>query len=291
MFVGALATSVAVWGLPIARDQLFFWLGLGLLAFSVARWRTWGRMVAEWLPFYGLLVGYDLARGAASVADDRAHQGTQIAFDRALAGGTDPTAWLQDHLWTPAHLHVWDYAAWAVYMSHFFVVWIVAAVLWRVRHERFARYAALVVVLTLIALATYWLYPAQPPWLSAREGALAPVDRVVPQVWDQLGVPSAGSLYEDHAFVNAVAAMPSLHAAYPCMLLAFFWPSGRRVRVLLGLYTLAMGTALVYGGEHYVLDILAGWAAAGLACGLVAAGVAIRRRRGAGSVPGHAPAA
>lgn len=291
VFVVALATSVAVWGLPIARDQLFFWLGLGLLAFSVARWRTWGRMVAEWLPFYGLLVGYDLARGAASVSYDSAHQGAQIAFDRALTGGTDPTVWLQDHLWTPVHLHAWDCAVWAVYMSHFFVVWIVAAVLWRVRHERFARYAALVVVLTLIALATYWLYPAQPPWLAAREGALAPVDRVVPLVWDHLGVPSANSLYENHSFVNAVAAMPSLHAGYPCLLLAFFWSAGWRARVPLALYTLAMGTALVYGGEHYVLDILAGWAAVGLTCGLVAAGATVLRRRRVGSVTAHAVAA
>jgi membrane-associated phospholipid phosphatase len=43
------------------------------------------------------------------------------------------------------------------------------------------------------------------------------------------------------------------------MLLLFFWPAGRYVRVGLALYTLAMGFALVYGGEHYVTDILAGW--------------------------------
>jgi membrane-associated phospholipid phosphatase len=41
------------------------------------------------------------------------------------------------------------------------------------------------------------------------------------------------------------------------------------VRVCLGLYTLAMGYALVYSGEHYVTDILAGWAMAGTAYALV----------------------
>jgi membrane-associated phospholipid phosphatase len=35
-----------------------------------------------------------------------------------------------------------------------------------------------------------------------------------------------------------------------------------RVRVLLGAYTLAMAFTLVYGGEHFVTDILAGWAMA-----------------------------
>jgi membrane-associated phospholipid phosphatase len=34
------------------------------------------------------------------------------------------------------------------------------------------------------------------------------------------------------------------------------------VRALLGTYTVAMGLTLVYTGEHYVFDIVAGWALA-----------------------------
>ena len=63
--------------------------------------------------------------------------------------------------------------------------------------------------------------------------------------------------------MNTVAAVPSLHAAYPGMLLLFFWSAGWRVRAGLAVYTLAMAYALVYGGEHFVADILAGWALAG----------------------------
>jgi membrane-associated phospholipid phosphatase len=142
-------------------------------------------------------------------------------------------------------------------MTHFFTVWVVAAVLWRVSRPRFRAYAAVAVTLTLAAFFTYWLYPAQPPWMAV--GA----DRVVPEVWDSLGVHTVQSVYEDGRLVNRVAAMPSLHAAYPCMLLLFFWSSGRAARIGLGLYTLAMAFALVYGGEHFVADILAGWAMAG----------------------------
>src|SRR3954469_25336465 len=95
---------------------------------------------------------------------------------------------------------------------------------------------------------------------------------IVPPVWDHLGVPAMQSVYEDGRLVNTVAAMPSLHAAYPFMLLLFFWSSaGRVVRVGLSLYTIAMAFTLVYGGEHFIADILAGWAMAGAAYALTRA--------------------
>jgi hypothetical protein len=267
----ALGASIAAWGLPLARDQFFFWLGLGMAAFSAGAWRTWGGMVLEWLPIFALLVLYDFLRGAVAVTADQAHVAPQVAFDKAIGGGEVPTVWLQDHLWNAAHLHWYDFAVWAVYLSHFFVVWVVAAVLWRLDRARFRRYAAVAVTLTCAAFLTYWLYPAQPPWLWD-----SGIDRVVPTVWDHLGVQTMQSVYENDSLVNTVAAMPSLHAAYPFMILLFFWGAAGRVgRAGLALYAFAMAFTLVYGGEHIVLDKLVGGAiAAGafvLVCSLVPA--------------------
>jgi membrane-associated phospholipid phosphatase len=75
--------------------------------------------------------------------------------------------------------------------------------------------------------------------------------------------------------------MPSLHAAYPLMLMLFFWPAGRFVRILLGSYTLAMAFTLVYGGEHFVIDILVGWVMALLAVRLVGRAARLRERQSA----------
>jgi membrane-associated phospholipid phosphatase len=272
VYVAALTAVIASWGLPIARDQMFLWLGLGMAAFSVAAWRSWGMMLLEWLPFFGLLVAYDYLRGAVAVDASSAHVHPQITADKALSGGELPTVWLQRHLWTPSHLHAYDYGAWAVYMTHFIAVWVTAAVLWRVARPRFRRFAMLTIVLTLAGFMTYWLYPAQPPWLAAQDGLVGPVDRIVPDVWGQLGVGTVQSAFENGGLVNTVAAMPSLHGAYPLMLLLFFWSAGRLVRAGLALYTLAMAFALVYGGEHFVTDILVGWAMAVAAWALVTAG-------------------
>ncbi len=252
-----------------------------MLAFTVGSWRRWPGMLVDWLPFFGLLVGYDFLRGAVSVPERDAHLRPQLDVDRFLLGGDGPTVWLQQHLWHPGALHPLDVAIWCVYMSHFFVVWIVAAVLWRRGRERFRRYAALTVAVTFGAFLTYWLYPAQPPWMAARDGVLPHVDRIVPEVWGRLGVRTVSSLYEDGRLVNTVAAVPSLHAAYPVMLLAFFWPVLRWWgRGLVALYALAMGFTLVYGGEHFLADVLAGWALVALALGVVAGLRALLRLRG-----------
>jgi hypothetical protein len=286
-YLVALTVVAVSWGLPVARDQLFIWLVLGIAAFSVPAWRSWGRLLLEWLPFFGLLAAYDYLRGAVSVTADHAHVTPQIDVDKALFAGHLPTVWLQQHLWDASHLHWYDYAVWAVYMTHFFVVWVTAAILWRLARARFRRYAVTTVLLSLAAFATYWAFPAQPPWLAG-EGVLMPsVDRIVLAVWDQLGVSTAQSIYENGDFVNPVAAMPSLHAAFPLMLLLFFWSAGRWMRLALGLYTLAMAFTLVYGGEHFVADILAGWA---MALGVHAlVGIGVRRAPALFSATSRAP--
>jgi membrane-associated phospholipid phosphatase len=278
-YLVALTIVTLSWGLPVARDQLFFWLVLGIAAFSVPAWRSWGGLALEWLPFFALLVAYDRLRGAVAIDQPgQAHVDAQLAFDKALGGGEVPTVWLQQHLWHAGHPRWYDYGVWAVYMTHFFAVWVTAAVIWRVARERFRRYAATAVALSLSAFATYWAFPAQPPWMTGESIKMAGVDRIVPEVWGQLGVGTAQSLYENSDFVNPVAAMPSLHAAFPLMLLLFFWSAGRWVRLALGLYTLAMAFALVYGGEHFVMDIVAGWARA-FAVHFVVTAISRSRRR------------
>ena len=269
-WVVAFVITAVTTGLPLGHAALFFWIVLALAAVSLNQWRSWGRLLLEWVPLLALLVGYDWLRGAASIPEQEAHASLQIKIDRFIGGGQLPTVWLQHHLYHPGHVPWYDVGIWCVYLTHFFMVWVVAGVLWKVAHDRFGQYVSLIVVVTLMAFATYWLYPAQPPWLSANWGAIPPVDRIVPGVWDHFGVRVVADVFDTGSgLVNMVAAMPSLHAAYPATLLLFFWNDGKWWRLVLGAYTLAMGFTLVYGGEHYVVDILVGWLYAGIAFSLV----------------------
>jgi membrane-associated phospholipid phosphatase len=85
---------------------------------------------------------------------------------------------------------------------------------------------------------------------------------------------------------NPVAAMPSLHAGAALLVALFLWQSvSRAARAALLVYALAMAVALVYTGEHYVVDVLAGWALAVLAVLVARTARTDGYRRGRGTVP------
>jgi membrane-associated phospholipid phosphatase len=260
--VGSAVLFFAV-GMPTSHDLVFVWLALGMGAFSATDIRRkLPRFALEWSPFIGILFVYDRLRGFADGLLFPTHELTQIHVEAALFGTPVPTVWLQQHLWDGSHLHWWDYATWLVYLSHFVATLTVASVLWLWAHDRFARFATMVCVLALAGFATYVLYPAEPPWLAARQGDLGLANRTVAIVWPQVPLAHYGSLFEKgQHYANNVAAMPSLHAGYALLIALYLWKLvPRRARVLLAIYPPAMAFSLVYTGEHYAVDCLAGWA-------------------------------
>jgi len=267
VYAGVVAqVVVALGGLPGSRDRLVPLVVGGFLAASVtsvARLRRAGVALAvDWVPFVLALWLYDLIRGYADGAWLPVHYDPQIQVDRAFGLGAVPTVWLQQHLGHGAASIAWyDYATWLVYMSYFFGTTAVLAVLWWRSHELFRRLATMVVVLAVLGCTTYVLFPAAPPWLAAQRGLLPPVDRLVAPVGTHVPVITLAPLWETGTqYANAVAAVPSLHASYTLLIAWFLFARLRsRLRYLLWLYPLAMAFALVYSGEHYVVDVLLGW--------------------------------
>ena len=289
-FLAASVALVATKGLILSRDWLFAWLLVGLLAISLSDPIRWARgVVVDWLPLMAVLLCYDLSRPVREAIGVQTHTYPQLDADRVLFGGNIPTVELQHAFHTPGTAHVYDYAVFAVYLSHFFVTLTVLAILWKVSHERFRRYRTLVVALATVGFVSYVIFPASPPWLAAYEGHIEAVPRTIAEMWGHVGIAPAQALFEDRGeFYNQEAAVPSLHAAYPMLLLLFFWGAGRWARLGLGAYVLAMALALVYTGEHYVSDVVAGWAAAGAVFAAVSALGARRRSRRAPPPPAGA---
>ena len=289
-YVAALGGFMWRDGVPVARDRLLMWIVLGLLALSTTNLGGWLRsVVLEWLPFALVLWAYDLLRGSADGLLFSTHYVPQIEGDRLLFGAV-PTVWLQDRLWHGAsELHWYDFAVWAVYMSYFVATYLVAGLLWFVARSQFRRYVATVTVLAGMGFATFALFPAAPPWLASREGALEWTTRSIGPISSE--VPFVSFSWEDlfdrgAEYSNPVAAVPSLHAAYTLLITLFLWRLAPRwARPLLAAYPFAMAFALVYTAEHYVVDILLGWAYTGAAVWAVhslaerVARARLRRRR------------
>jgi hypothetical protein len=260
--IGYLAVSVlalAATGAP-DRPTVLWWVA-GLAAITcVGTERGARRLIMDWLPILVIAAGYDTIRAQTPSLLARAIVKPQLRFDEALFGGIAPTVRLQRLLGVrPGVVHWWDYIVWLGYLSHFVVTLVVTAFLYLTDRARFRRLAALVVTVSLAGFATYYIIPAGPPWLASRYGDLPHTTRVVQQVWAHLGLTGIAQVFDGSSkFANPVAALPSLHAAWPFMLLLFFWPTARRGRWVLLAYNLLMWFVIIYGAEHYVADILLG---------------------------------
>ena len=268
-----LLVGLVVWtrafGIPKSRAEVLGIVSLIILVMCKLHVREWARaMVVDWAGIFALLVAYDIMRGYADELSVRAVIRPQLRADEILFGGEAPTVTLQQHLWN-GHPRMPDYITWVVYTSHFFVPMGVAVVLWYLARPQFRVWTASVVALSFMAFATYWLVPAAPPWMAGQLGVIDPVTRVVHEVWSGGWAPpnvaAAWDPNAKHDVSNPVAALPSLHAAFPMLLCLFFWTRANRLwKGILAWYVLAMGFALVYGGEHYVFDVLLGWLYAAL---------------------------
>jgi hypothetical protein len=246
----------------VGRPAVLVWL-LGLV--WLAGWRNdqpVPKALYDWLPLLIILAAYDVVRSDADSLIPRAHLEPMIWFDELIGFGTAPTVRLQDAFFHPTDPSWWDYACLAVYASHFLAAITVGAMLYFRGRARFPRYAYTFLACSLAGFATYVIYPAIPPWMASEQGALPPTIRAPDVLWDHIGIDFLAKVFSgDPKYSNPVGALPSLHAAYPLLFLLLFWTvAGRRRRFVLVAYTAAMAFVLVYFAEHYVFDVLMGWA-------------------------------
>jgi membrane-associated phospholipid phosphatase len=117
-------------------------------------------------------------------------------------------------------------------------------------------------VVNLIGFAIYYIYPAAPPWYYAQYG-----NEVIYNTpgscaglgnFDEFfGIDLFHGLYEKNS--NVFAAIPSLHASYPIIVLMY----GIRQKVQIGIVIFAIFLAgiwfaAIYTSHHYIIDLLAG---------------------------------
>jgi membrane-associated phospholipid phosphatase len=256
-------------GLPTHRIDQTIWILAGIIAAKLGRsWRIHARAIVDWMPLLAALTLYDFTRGIADTLGMPLRVAELVNAERFLFGGELPTVWLQERFYTPGDPQWWDVAASAVYFSHFVVPWAIAAAFYVVSRPLWWRYIRMVLLLSYAGLLTYILFPAAPPWYAAWNGTIdVEVQRNIASGWAVIGLRIAGAWFDEvRADANAVAALPSLHAGFALLVAVGLWPVVRHwlPRMLLLLFPLAMGVTLVYSGEHYVVDVLLGFAYVGL---------------------------
>jgi membrane-associated phospholipid phosphatase len=205
--------------------------------------------------------------------DDEAGQASRvlisypIRIDRAIGLGELPSTRLQRALarsgpdgpqWTALdRVLVWAHWSWFA-VPHGALLYV----MWR-RPERFGRAAVLTYAVFDLGASFYWVAPTAPPWYAAgarEDGAPSEqlaVRRMMVEYGEHFWRDGWGSLYSVFGG-NPLAAMPSLHFATTLMAALLLAEVGPVAGALGFAYTATLGFALVYLGEHYVVDLLAG---------------------------------
>ena len=250
VYLGALWLQMALY---VPKEAVI--AGFLLVAAAFRRLRPFLR---DWGPLLVLLFVMDALREAAyylTLALERpAIVQAPIDFDRALFGVV-PTVALQQWLHPTPALHWYDLPLAVLHGSHFLTFLVVGLIVWVWRPAAFRGYATAVLLTSYAGLVGYFLFPTAPPWMAAQQGALPPVTRVLHTV-EILHVPRFLVLGLD---TNPIAAMPSLHAAFSVTVVLGLGLVSRRAAWMIAHYPVALAVALVYGGEHYVADLLAGY--------------------------------
>ncbi len=215
------------------------------------------QFILDWSVPVVLFLSYDYLRGLLPNLTREAHIFPMINFDKALFGVL-PSNNLQTVLFSDGIIHWYDYLATILYMSHFIVPMVVAFVFWLKSREEFRSYTLTLLILSYGAFVTFILFPAMPPWMASRQGFIPELTKVMDLVFTHLPKPVDLPSFYRFVGANLVAAVPSLHAAYPVVTFLFLIRRYKRVGLMTLFYMLAVWFSIVYLGEHYVFDIVVG---------------------------------
>lgn len=183
-----------------------------------------------------------------------------IRIDRAIGAGRLPNSRLQELLMRPSErISVLDraltFAHWAWFFEpHLSLVYILA------RDDRaFVRAARQMAGAFDLGCAIYILVPTAPPWWAAENGYTGDdkIHRRMLDVGEETWGRAWPKLY-DSVDGNPWAAMPSLHFGASVLAAMLLSESNPRAGAVGWTYAGTLGLALVYLGEHYVIDLIAG---------------------------------
>jgi membrane-associated phospholipid phosphatase len=262
----AAAALAAAFAVPLLRKKMCIpaavttaALAAGPPALAVIRPRTRLRDAGMYaLQMWMFVMGHELPFDDPEALRSRLRVGYPIRVDRVLGAGELPTVRLQRALAGLGKRNIVDrFLSW-VHWTWFFephasLTWILAR---DPRH--FARSARQMSAVYDLGCIVYAAVPTAPPWWAAEEGHTdAKIRRIMVEVGEEEWGRAWPALY-DTLGGNPWAAMPSLHFTTSVMAGLLLAEMGPRAGSVGWAYAGTLGFALVYLGEHYLVDLLAG---------------------------------
>jgi hypothetical protein len=234
-------------------------LAAGPPSLAVLRRRTKLRDAGMYaLQMWMFVLGHELPYDDPERAESRLRVGYPIRVDRVIGGGELPNVRLQRALGGLGNRNVINRLLCWVHWSWFFEPHSALAYILAKDQEQFARSARQMAAVYDLGCIVYAAVPTAPPWWASEEGY---TDEKVRRIMVEVGEGEWGKAWPvlyDVLGGNPWAAMPSLHFATSLMSALLLSEMGVREGIAGWAYAGTLGFALVYLGEHYVVDLLAG---------------------------------
>ncbi len=249
-------------GIAVTPDVVA--VGFGLAALLLGRGKLFLR---DWIPFVALFFAYELMRGYANKFGLPIHVTDIMSLERIVGLGGLPTHFLQGLFHSGPATSPDNLATISVifYFLHFPLPLAIGFLLWLHQRRVYYDFVAALIVLSMAAFVTYLLLPVAPPWWADKYGFASGILHLQDNGFQGLihlfGFARDNYFYSNDAYgisPNPVAAFPSLHAAYPFLAFLFAKRAFGRIGWLMMAYTVCVWFAIVYLGEHWVVDIIGG---------------------------------
>jgi membrane-associated phospholipid phosphatase len=214
----------------------------------------------DWFLFIGFIYLFDSLRGSIFILtcqlDLPVYTLYVIKAEKFLFGAI-PSVVLQDWFLLspePSGLTWFEKLITVAHGSHFVAFLVVGLFIWLYKASHFRFYKVSFYLMIFFGLLGYFAVPTVPPWMASNIFSLLPRLFRFNAVIFNMAIPDITSGFD----TNPIAAMPSLHAAFPILLGLILWRLYRWRAFPFYLYVLLMLFAIVYTGDHYVVDIIAG---------------------------------
>lgn len=289
--VAAAVTLGAAFAVPLLRRRFRIPAAVttaavvsGPFAVAVLRPRTKTRDVVLYsVQMWAFTIAHELPYDDPEALRRRLKVRYPILADRWIGRGELPSVRIQRRLSSPGHATPLDRVLSIVHWAWFFEPHVTLLFIQQRHLDRFARAARQMAATYDIGCALYIAIPTAPPWWASDNGYLErAVDHISSEVAEEMVIearpevrrlmldvgeevwgPVWDRLYET-ANGNPWAAMPSLHFASSLMAAILLAEAGPVPGALGAAYAATLGLALVYLGEHYVTDLIAGAAVVAL---------------------------
>jgi len=268
LFLGVLLLILLFSGRVFFVPKLLMLLFVILVVAAMGKIRPF---LWDWSVFIGFLYLFDSLRGSIYIATCRfglpVYTTYVIKLEQLLFQAV-PSVWLQNLLLRthpPSGFGWFEKLITIAHGSHFIAFLMVGFIIWLYQRPYFRFFKVSFYLTIFLGLAGYFAVPTVPPWMASSVFGLLPRIIRFNAVIYNLAIPDISQGFD----TNPIAAMPSLHAAFPFLCGLILWKIYRWKSWPFYLYTLLILFAIVYTGDHYVVDVLAGMVL-GIFCSMAA---------------------